>query len=61
MQEATATLTSLSECLKSWSAINAFNDGESASCIESVGDCSTFDRQLSTCCSAKENTIYKIK
>ncbi|KAK7410219.1 hypothetical protein VNO78_00831 [Psophocarpus tetragonolobus] len=34
MQDATATLTLSSECLKSWSAINAFNDGESAFCMD---------------------------
>jgi hypothetical protein len=53
-QEASATLTSKSECFTSLSAINAFSDGESALCIDSEGDCSTFDKQFSICCSAKK-------
>nr|GMD47196.1 hypothetical protein L195_g052656 [Ipomoea batatas] len=44
-QEARATFTSTLECLKSSSATNALIIGESASCMDLAGDCSTFVRK----------------
>jgi hypothetical protein len=40
----------------------AFCEGESAFCIDFTGDCSTFDKQFSTCYSypqGKKNDISK--
>lgn len=58
IQEATATFTSTSECLKRSFATNAFINGESASCIDFPGDCSTFDRKDSACLKERKHQKY---
>lgn len=58
IHEATATFTSTSECLKRSFATNAFINGESASCIDFAGDCSTLDREDSTCLKQKKPKVY---
>lgn len=50
MHAPTATLTSISECLRSWSETSAFSDGVSAFCIDFEGDCSTLASKLSIFC-----------
>lgn len=51
MQAATATFTSISECLTSFPSTNAVINGESAFCIEAGGDCSTSTKQVKIFCS----------
>jgi 3-oxoacyl-[acyl-carrier-protein] synthase III len=53
MQDATATLTSSSKCLKMALEINAFIGGKRASCIDLDGACSTFV--------SKRSSFYKTK